>query len=346
MKYISNMETESLCRGLSELIHAGISAGDGLHLLAEEAEHPEEKAMLLELAEKADCGFSLYESFYSSGKFPAYVCAMILAGEKTGKLEGALRSIASGCQERHRAEEQIRAMVLYPAVLFLAMTAVITVLLTRVLPVFASVYGQLGGSLTGIAGWLLSLGHLISRLMPAVWLLLGAAAFVLVLAAFSSSFRAKSLQLWNLCRRERGIGRMFACARTAQVLAMAMESGLPVEESLLLAAEQVAHMPDTFRRFQDCSRKLAEGAKVGEAFREFCILPAAECRLLETGIKSGAGDRVMGEIAFRLQEQAENTLYRRVSQAEPVMVLSASVLTGFIILSVMAPMTDIMAALG
>ena len=54
----------------------------------------------------------------------------------------------------------------------------------------------------------------------------------------------------------------------------------------------------------------------------------------------------MGEIALRMQEQAETTLYRRISHAEPVMVLSASFLTGFIILSVMAPMTDIMAALG
>ena len=61
---------------------------------------------------------------------------------------------------------------------------------------------------------------------------------------------------------------------------------------------------------------------------------------------SGNGDRVMGEIAGRMQERAEAALQRRIGQAEPAMVLAASLLIGMILLSVMLPLIHIMSALG
>ena len=76
------------------------------------------------------------------------------------------------------------------------------------------------------------------------------------------------------------------------------------------------------------------------------MLPAASCRLLMLGLRSGTGDRVMEEISRRLSDEADQALEHRVAQVEPTLVLVTSLLVGAILLSVMLPLMHIMTAIG
>ena len=68
--------------------------------------------------------------------------------------------------------------------------------------------------------------------------------------------------------------------------------------------------------------------------------------MLAVGLRQGGSDLVMADIANRLMEDAQESLERTVARAEPAMVLAASVLVGLILLSVMLPLMNIMAAIG
>ena len=346
MKRLSYEEISNLCLSLSTLIHAGIGAGDGLSLLAEDEEPSEYKELLLQLADKADCGFSLSAAFRESGAFPGYVCGLLETGERSGEVEESLSSLAKYYEERMHMERQIKSALLYPAVLLFIMLAVIVVLLSKVLPVFDSVYAQLGSQLTGIAGGLLVFGQLLDRMMPVLCGLLAAAVIFLVFFSGVSSFREKILGSWNRKRGHKGVSGKLNHARVAQVLAMGMRSGLPVEEALELAAELVTDVPVIRDHCLKCASQLAEGHALTQTLREHEILPQKECRLLEAGMKGGAGDTAMGEISRRMQEDSEAALHRAVSQVEPALVLVTSVLIGLILLSVMLPLVDIMSAIG
>ena len=54
----------------------------------------------------------------------------------------------------------------------------------------------------------------------------------------------------------------------------------------------------------------------------------------------------MEHIADRLLEDAEDALEQRISKVEPAMVLVTSLLVGAILLAVMLPLMNIMAAIG
>ena len=54
----------------------------------------------------------------------------------------------------------------------------------------------------------------------------------------------------------------------------------------------------------------------------------------------------MEEVARRLGEESEYALEARVAQVEPALVLVTSLLVGAILLSVMLPLMNIMAAIG
>ena len=76
------------------------------------------------------------------------------------------------------------------------------------------------------------------------------------------------------------------------------------------------------------------------------LLPRAECRLLELGLRSGSGDTTMETITRRLTEESEAALEDKVAQVEPALVVVTSVLVGLILLSVMLPLLHIMTAIG
>lgn len=342
---LSHSEIALFCQELALLLHAGVEPGSGLLLLAQDTAEPQLKALLRQITELTDEGLPLAEALKRSGAFPDYVCTLLHVGELTGRTEEALQALSAYYRQQVRLERRLRSALLYPAVLMLVMVAVIVVLLTKVLPVFNDVYGRLGGSLTGMAGGLLAAGRVLNAAMPLLCVLLALVLAFLVLISVSAGFRGKLLAFWRSRQGDKGISRKLHTARFAQALAMGLQSGLSAEEALKLASELLADLPSAPRCLQ-CADALASGASLGKSLAEYDLLPPAQCRLLEMGIRSGCGDQVMNQIAEQLAEESDAALEARLGQIEPIMVLSTSILIGIILLSVMLPLLHIMTSMG
>ena len=343
---LTNEEVSSLCEGLALQIHAGIVVGDGLSLLAEEETDGARKAILTEMANKVDDGAALAAAMRKTEAFPDYVCGLLDVGERAGRTEEALSALARHYEDRTRLDRRIKSALLYPAILLVIMLAVIVILLVQVLPIFNEVYENLGGSLTGIAGGLLSLGQALDRAMPVLCVLLGVVVAFMVVFAASPSFRDRVMSVWRRTMGDRGVSRKINTARFAQSLSMGLCSGLPIEDALTLSSSLLEHVPSAKSRCDDCIKRLEDGEPLAAAMRESEVLPRTECRLLEIGLRSGSGDNAIEQIARRLSEDSETALEEKVGQVEPALVMVTSILVGLILLSVMLPLMNIMTAIG
>ena len=338
---LSNDEIASLCLELSLLLHAGVSTGDALSLLAQEEEH---RGMLSAMAEQVDGGKTLSTALRESGVFPVYVCGLVEVGERTGRTEEALAALSRYYEERVRIGRRVRSALLYPAVMLALMLVVIGVLLVKVLPIFDDVYASLGGRLTGVAAGLLNLGRWIEGAMPVLYLILAGLVLVVLVFGLVGPLRRGVVSLWQKTRGDRGVSRKLNNARLAQALAMGMASGLPVEEAVSLSANVMEGRAR--KRCQECGQRLEKGESLGAALRLSGLLPPRQSRLLELGQHSGAGDASMEKIARDLGEEGEAALDALVGRVEPALVLVCSVLVGLILLSVMLPLMHIMSAIG
>lgn len=338
-------EISSFSLELSLLLHAGVTVGDALALLADES-GPDYHDLLDPMAQAVDDGASLSQALRQSGAFPVYVCGLVEVGERSGRTEEALRALSEYYEGRSRMGRKLRSALLYPAVMLALMLAVIAALLVKVLPIFDDVYASLGGRLSGLAGGLLQLGRWLDGAMPILWVLLALLAAFLGAFAASGAFREKVLGLWRKKHGDKGVSRKMNDARLAQALAMGMASGLPLEEAVDLAGGLMEDTPAAKSRCADCRARLDQGQALGAALKESGLLPAAQCRLMELAQRSGAGDAAMDKIAQALSEDGELSLEEKVSRAEPALVLVCSVLVGMILLSVMLPLMHIMAAIG
>jgi len=344
-KYLTNAQTARFFRGLSLLVHAGITVGDGLFYLAEQNSDGL-GPLMTELGKGMDNGISLSAAMEQTKLFSAHAVGLVAVGERTGHIEEALGSLGEYYQQRERTDRQIKNAVVYPSTLLLLILAVIAVLLIKVLPVFDSVYTSLGSRLTGLAGVLLVLGQAAEKILPLLCAFMAAAAIMLLIFSESENFRQRVVNKFKNSLGPKSVFKKLNDAHFAEALAMGLSSGISDEESAELAAALLRDDAAASAKCNECVGLLSQGCTLPQALLKTASLPASECRMLELGIRAGNGDKVMSEIAQRLYEQAENSLQHRIGQIEPIMVMTASLLVGAILLSVMLPLMNIMSAIG
>ena len=345
-KNLSNTEIADLCKQLGLLMQAGVTLGDGLHLLSEEEKEAPLSSLLADLAKEVEEGNLLCQAFSKAGCFPVYVTGLLAVGEQVGRTEETLFALSRYYEEQERMNRRLRSALTYPNVLLLMMLVVIVVLLTQVLPVFDDVYASLGGSLTGLAGGLLTLGNILRKMLPILVLVL---ILLMVLAAvfsLSPTLRNRSIAFLKHYLGDKGVFRKINDARFAQALSMAFCSGMALEEGVDLAAALLQEYPAAVSRCEACRDQLAAGEDLASALGASGMIPVSACRMLTLGMRAGNGDTVMQEIAKQLSEDADEALERKVAAIEPALVLITSLLVGAILLSVMLPLMHIMKAIG
>ena len=345
-KYLQNEEIGLLCRELALLLHAGVTVGDGLSLMAEEEQGSTLGQVLDGLCRQVDEGQPLAQAVQASEYFPPYVCSLLTVGQRTGRLEQALEALNQYYDQRQRMETRIKTALTYPTILLLVMMVVIVVLLTRVLPLFRTVYAGLGGAFSGLAAGLYRVGQVLDGMLPFLCVLLLAALALLAAFCTSDAFRQHLLSFWQRLRGDKGTARSLNQARLAQGLAMGMSAGLTGEQALEQAQALLGESVGLQENCQTCIALLNQGDSLARALEKAALLPPRECRILELAARSGAGDQAMADIARRLEEQSELQLSRCVERVEPVMVIVTSLLVGGILLSVMLPLMQILASIG
>ena len=82
------------------------------------------------------------------------------------------------------------------------------------------------------------------------------------------------------------------------------------------------------------------------ALRQAQLLPPAEARLLDAGIRSGQGEKALENIADRLLERSEDQVAGLAGKIEPAVVIFSCLLIGLVLLSVMLPLMNIMNTIG
>lgn len=343
---LSNEELSAFCLQMSLLIHAGITLADGMHLLAEDEQEQNKKAILLQVAEGLDDGKQLSVAMAESNSFPAYVLHMTEAGEDTGRLEQAFQSMADYYEGRYRLRERIKSALVYPVILLVLMLVIIGILLIRILPIFEQVYEQLGGSMDGLAGGLLVFGKGLKGVLPVIGIVLAVLLVLGIVVRLHTGLRTKAEKLFVQLTSNFGVAKKISVARLAAALAMGLMSGLSTEEAMDLAASFGEDDPRAKKKQEECKLLIGDGHTLADALRESGLLEPMYCRMLALGSKSGTADNVMEEISRRLEEDAETAIEKLVGKVEPTIVIVTSLLVGIILMAVMLPLMNIMAAIG
>ncbi|NLO49380.1 MAG: type II secretion system F family protein [Clostridiales bacterium] len=346
MRNATDQYLSAFCGELSLIIKAGITVYDGLLMLRDDETDKQSQEVLGRLAEAIAEGRPFSAALHEARIFPDYLLDMILLAEKTGRLEDTLIALSIHYARQDRLKKSIRAAVFYPALLLVIMLIVIGVLVIRVLPIFGDTYNQMGVQMLPFARGLMNFGQTLSDASGIIGIVLSVLVVFIGLIVLIPSVRVAVYGFLKQNFGGRGVFESIRCARFASAMSMAKSSGMNTEEAMELAELFYRGTKATDRKLRKCTALLREGKKISEAFGEAGIFEGREIRALAIGDKTGNLPFVLGDVADRCEETAENELDSLVGRIEPSLVIITSVLVGLILLSVMLPLAGIMSSLG
>ena len=336
---LSNVEMVTFCSQLGMLIHSGISIPEGISIMQEDVTDEKAKALLTQIYEGLEMQQEFSEILKETGEFPKYAVDMIRIGNYSGKLDDVLSALSTYYQREENISTGIKSAITYPAIMIFMLFVVMGVLITNVLPIFQDVYRQLGADLTGPARAMLNFSNLLQGSLPIIITFL-----VLVVFLLFYLWKKKS-NVFSRLFLNRKLANAIAVGRFASGLSLTLSSGLDTDESLKMTGELTDH-PLLQEKIKQCQTQIHAGVGFAEAISEVAIFNPTQSRMIAIGIRAGALDQVMEEIANQCNEEADAKIQRLLSVLEPTLVAILAIIVGIVLLSMMLPLMGIMSQMG
>jgi general secretion pathway protein F len=337
-------ELTDATRELASMLGAGQDLDRSLRLMTEEAPNKRVAAVLGRVRDLVRNGSALAAALQSEPKsFTRLYIGLVRAGEAGGQLGGTLERLA-GLLERQRAmQAAIQSAMLYPAILVVAATGSITLLLTEVLPQFVPLFAQNGVTLPASTAFLLAAGHAVSAYGLYA---LAAAAGLGVLARQAVQKPGPRLAADRLLLRLPllgGLTREILAAQFARTLGMLLVNGVPLLAALGIVRDVLGN-----KAAQDAVTAAMESAKSGQgmavALERAALFPSRMVHLLRLGEATAQ----LGPLALRAadihEERTRQALQRLVALLVPaITILMGAAIAGIVssLLLAMLSLNDI-----
>lgn len=343
-KQLSNTEPSSFCNQMALILKSGIASIEGISIMLEESQSNSEKAILEKIYDTLLETGSLFQALEASAVFPSYLLHMTEIGEQAGRLDDVMKSLSLHYEREENISRSVKSAVTYPLIMICMMTAVILVLITKVMPIFNQVFAQLGQEMTGFSRGLLSIGAAVNQYSAILIVIL---VVFIGLGIYFGKTKHGRRTFASFAKHLPALRRLYektSSCRFADCMALTLSSGLnPVYCTEL--AENLIEDEEFRKKIASCRQMMNEGSELSTALTQAGIFSGIYGRMTNLAARTGGLDTVMGEIAEKYKEEIDNRLTSIISILEPALVIILSVIVGIILFSVMLPLIGIMSSL-
>lgn len=336
-RQIDRQEVLILMRELAALLRAGIPLATSLENAIQQTQSLLLRKVIGDVAERVQGGTSLSDAMAGHPDvFPELFISMVRVGEVAGILDQVLDRLAQLGTQELEMRSRVRSALVYPIVLISFALLVVNGLLVGVLPKFISVFQASKVALPWPTRLLLGVSWFLRRF----WWLLGAGIGFGFLGW--RRYYASPQGRWNTDQRLLRLPlvgvlyRKIMIARVTRTLGAMLRTGVPLLEALEVAGKTVPNVV-LQRTLQRTRQAAAEGKSLTEIWTASGLFPPLVLQLVSVGERSGQLDAMLTEVASFYDPEIELTTRNLTTLLEPVLLMVMGLLVGFITLSVLLP---------
>ncbi|WRS26451.1 type II secretion system F family protein [Oscillospiraceae bacterium MB08-C2-2] len=342
---LSPTELAAFCAQIAMILKSGIGISEGISIMLEDTKNPQGRIILTAVLGQVEAGRPLYQALEDTGSFPKYVVDMTEIGETTGRLDDVMDSLSAYYEREEAVARNIKNAVTYPLIMIGMMLLVIAVLLVKVMPIFNQVYRQLGSEMTGFSQGVLHLGAVVGQYAFVILGVLAVLVFGYILLRVTADGKRALARFRSGFFLTRKFYADIASGRFASAMAMALSSGLDVDQALDMVYRLVDN--EYFQgKLDACRDYMKQGLTFSDALVKAEVFSGVYARMVTVGFKTGSVDVVMAKLAQRYEQEVDNRMNSVISILEPTLVAVLSIIVGLVLLSVMLPLMGIMSSIG
>jgi type II secretory pathway component PulF len=273
--------------------------------------------------------------------FPPVYVAMVRAGETGGFLDVVLQQIAEFMSRARELQSKVATALIYPAVLALIASGVVTFLLYWFIPRFSGIFADFGRELPLLTRAVQ--GASLAVRDYGLFVALFIAVLVVGLRQAVKSDAGRRLRDAYLLRTLMvgGVASTFALVRFARMLGTLLGAGVPLLTALRVAREAVGNqtLDDALG---EAIESVQQGGSLAASLRRCpALFPASVVEMIAVAEESGRLSDELVRLANQLEQDLDRRLRVLVALAEPALLFVMAAVVGTIVVGMLLPVFDL-----
>jgi type IV pilus assembly protein PilC len=338
-KKVGAKSLQVFSRQFATLVEAGVSIVSALAILEEQTDDKYLAPVIAEVRSDVESGSILSTALARHPRvFSRLFIAMIEAGEASGTLDRVLDRIALQIEKETAIKRRVKGAMVYPIVVLVLASLVLTGLLLFIVPVFVNIFKQLNGQLPTLTQWVVNASNLLRHQWYIVFPLIGATVWGFLRGKKTERGR----QVWDRfkLRIPMKIGDVVlkvTMARFARTLATLVGAGVDIVRSLEITGATAGNVV-VEAALTEVRARVHEGVPIALPLVENPVFPPMVSQMIRIGEETGELEKMLGKVADFYEDEVDASISALTSIIEPVMMIGVGAMVGVIVIAMYMPM--------
>ncbi|HAU4264805.1 TPA: type II secretion system protein GspF [Legionella pneumophila] len=334
---VSAADLALLTRQLATLLAAGIPVEESLRGVSEQTEKDKVRELIIGVRSKVLEGYGLAQAMAQyPNAFPELYRATVGSGEQTGRLDVVLEKLADYTEKQQQTRQKVQQALIYPLLMIIVSTAIISFLLTFVVPKIIDVFTESGQTLPPMTQLLINLSQFIKS-----YGLYSLVTIIVALIGFKKSLsNIKIKTAWHQFMLKLPIVsylvKTINVARYIHTFGILFAAGVSVLETMRVSSSLVTNIVMR-QAFDLATLRVREGSGISEALKETKFISPMAIHLIASGEKSGQLSEMMERSASHLDNEVNRLIETSLTLLEPMVILLMGAVVLFIVLATLLP---------
>ncbi len=327
---------------LEQLTRAGVPLLECLADLRDTMEEATFREIIANMVESIENGKKLSQAMGEHpNAFDKITVSLTRAGEDSGRLGEVFNHLTESLKWQDEMASQTKSMMIYPAFVGTVVLAITFFLMIYLVPQLVGFIKGMGQEIPIQTRILLAT----SAFFVDYWYALLLAPFVLFggykLALMSNPKLQYQVDKFKLHVWPTGpILRKIILARFANTFAMMYSSGISIMDCIANSRDLVDNQVIA-QSLQNVMGEIESGKNLTQSFQKTGIFPPLVVRMLKVGEATGQLDQALLNVSYFYDRDVKDSIKKVQVMIEPAMTLILGALLGWVMLSVLSPIYDL-----
>ena len=333
-------------RQFATMVNAGLPLVQCLDVLGRQLDKPHFKEVVLQVTADVESGSTLAEALEKHPRiFSDLYSNMIAAGEAGGILDVILGRLAVFLEKADALQRKVKGAMTYPVIVLTVAGGACIFMLMFVIPVFAKMFADFGGTLPAPTRIVMGLSDFIRHYWWAM--ALGAAAVTVAFKRYRAtvSGRRNTDRLATKIPILGAVVLKSSIARFTRTLGTLIGSGVPILQGLEITARTAGNKVIQ-EAIEATAKSISQGETIAQPLRESGVFPPMVVQMIGIGEQTGALDEMLAKIADFYDDEVDAAVEALTAAIEPIMIMLMGTMVGGMLVAMYLPMFKMSSVVG
>jgi len=336
-KKVKSADLATFCWQLSTMLSGGLSITSAIQTIGDEMPNSYFEHVLKTMADKIEKGMSLTDCVRQYPKvFGKLCCAIVMAGETGGSLVTALERLAEHYENRDKLVRKVRGAMAYPAFVVGFIILIVIVLMTLIVPRFATMFEEFNGELPAFTRGFMAIYEMLAN--NVLYIIIGTAGIITGLTLYGKTKKGH-VHFCKLILSAPIFGKIVLMAFVAmfcKTLSTLIGAGVSLLDAFQILAEMTNN--DLLREgVMQTREKMVEGKNISKSMEEVGFFPGVAIKMAQIGENSGSLSSVMEKTSEYYEKKVDSLVSVMLGMLEPVLIVTVGAIVLIVILAMYLP---------